>query len=175
MKVFKYIFFFAILLFAEKGAYAQSVEYTVKASFIEKITRFTDWKYGIGSEYFVINVLGDSPFKGELERMAQKTTLKGRKIRIDYIKSVDEMKECHLLFICSSEKGKLAEILQKMPSTGILTMSDSPNFCKRGVQVNFYIDDSETVKFEMNPAAINAAGLLVDLQLLSMGKIINKN
>ena len=51
----------SISLFAK----SQSVEYLVKASFIEKFARFTEWAPNSIGDSFVIGVLGDSPFSTE--------------------------------------------------------------------------------------------------------------
>jgi hypothetical protein len=76
MTVKKLIYIVFIFLHSAYLLNAQSVEYAIKASFIEKFARFTDWQTPIKSEYFTINILGKSPFKGEMEKIAQKLELK---------------------------------------------------------------------------------------------------
>jgi hypothetical protein len=151
---------------------AQSIEYTIKASFIEKFARFTEWQPPTEGNYFVISVLGESPFKGELEKMAQNVKLKNKPIKINYIHNYNEADNCQVLFICASEKNKVSQIVNFIKSKNILTVSDSPGFCKKGVHFNFYIDDSQTIKYEVNYTTIKATNLMVDIQVLNFGKII---
>ena len=152
--------------------YAQSIEYSVKASFIEKFARFTDWNAMANDEYFVIDVLGESPFNGELEKIAKKVKIKNRTVRINYIDTYQEIKNCHVVFICGSEKNRITDIMKFIEHQNILTIADTPGFCKKGVHLNFYIDESETIKYEVNPLAFKKSNLTVEMQLLSFGKIV---
>jgi len=152
---------------------AQSVEYKIKASFIEKFARFTDWGSSVNGEYFEIAVLGQSPFSGELELLAKKVKVKNRPIRITYIDRPQEIRLCQLLFICSSEKNRIPEILDQIGQRNILTIADTPGFCRKGVHINFFIDDSKTMKYEVNPKALHRSNLIVEMQLLNYGEIIN--
>jgi len=154
-------------------AKSQSLEYTVKALYIEKFARFTDWKNSIKGEYFVIAILGESPFKGELEKLAKKSIkIKNKPIKIIYVKNIKEAENSQLVFICASEKKNLTEIINHIQKFDILAISDSPGFCKKGVHFNLYLDESE-VRYEVNPSALKKSNLEVEMQLLNLGKIIN--
>ncbi|MFN8361626.1 MAG: YfiR family protein [Candidatus Kapaibacterium sp.] len=154
--------------------YAQSIEYSVKASFIEKFARFTDWSALPSDDYFVIDVLGESPFNGELETIAKKIKIKNRTVKINYIDNYQDIKNCQLLFISASEKNRISAIMKFIEHQNILAIADTPGFCKKGVHLNFYIDESETVKYEVNPAALKRSNLTVEMQLLSYGKIVQE-
>jgi hypothetical protein len=172
MALKKYILFLLINLQFVIFLNAQYNEYSIKASFIEKFARFTDWQSEPEGKYFVIDILGESPFKGELEKMAEKVNLKNKPIKINYIRNYKEAIDCKVLFICSSEKNRLTEIIGFTNPLNILTISDTPGFCKKGVHFNFYIDESQTIKYEVNHVKIKETKLLVDMQLLKFGKII---
>ena len=169
LKILLVVLFTLFLLDAK----SQSLEYTVKALYIEKFARFTDWKNSIKGEYFTIAILGESPFKGELEKLAKKSIkIKNKPIKIVYIKNTSEAENCQLVFICASEKKNLTEIIKQLEKFNILVISDSPGFCKKGVHFNLYLDESE-VRYEVNPSAIKKSNLEVEMQLLNLGKIIN--
>lgn len=163
-----------VLIFVMFSNYsnAQSVEYMVKASFIEKFARFTDWETNLSGEYFVITVLGESPFNGELEKMAKILKIKNKPIMINYIDDYRDIKDSQVLFICSSEANNLQTIIKHIEGKNILTISDTPGFGKKGVQTNLYLDKSERIKFEINLTALNKSKLTFDMQLLSLGEII---
>lgn len=148
-------------------------EYMIKASMIEKFTRFTEWENNSIGEYFVIEVLGEDPFKGELEKMALGIKIMNKPVRISYIQDYHSVKGCQILFISSSEKYKLDDIVKYLENNNILIIGDSPNFCKKGVHFNFYIKNNQTIHFEINLKALIKARLKIDMQLLSIGKIIN--
>jgi hypothetical protein len=169
----RYILFMLLACMMSAPAHSQSVEYSVKASFIEKFARFTEWESNSIGEYFVIDILGNSPFGGEFERLAVKEKIKGRPIRVRYIKDYREARDCQVLFICRSEKENLREIVRALKHANILLVADSPGFSELGVHFNFYLKDNETIHFEVNPKALASAQLKPDLLLLSIGKIIN--
>lgn len=169
----RYLLIFSLLMLCIGHSIAQSVEYSVKALYIEKIARFTEWKTDLAGEYFVIDVLGKSPFNGELEKMAKKAKIKNKTIKINYITNYQDIKECQLLFICASEKSKLPAIIKYIETLNILTIADTPGFCKKGVHLNLYIDDEETLKYEINPNALKRDSMTVDMQLINYGEIIN--
>ena len=166
-------FIWFILFFFSIPSESQSLEYSVKAIYLEKFARFTDWPDNISGENFIIAVLGKSPFDGELEKLAKKTKIKNKPLKINYLNEISELSNCQLLFISSSEKDRLSEVLQKVEYQNILTIADMPGACKKGVHINLYTDGSGTVHYEINPEALKKAKLTVEMQLLSYGKIIN--
>lgn len=164
-----------ILLIVPEVVFTQSVEYFVKASFIEKFARFTEWKSSNMGDYFVIGVLGKSPFYNELELLAKKATIKNKSIKIKYITDYHEISNCQLLFVCSSEKENISKIVNYANTYNILIVGDTPGYGEKGVHFNFYFKNSETIHFEINLNALHRSDFKTDLQLLSIGKIINKD
>ncbi len=167
------ILFAATLWLGTSISQSQSVEYTVKASIVEKFSRFTEWEAGAIGEYFVIDILGDSPFDGEFERLAAKGRIKNRPIRINYIADYHDARDCQVLFICRSERDNVKEIVRYLKGSNTLLVSDSPGFSEMGVHFNFYMKENETVHFEVNPKALSRAKLRTDMLLLSLGKVVN--
>jgi len=151
---------------------AQSFEYAIKASFIEKFARLTEWQTNLPDNFFVIGLIGKSPFNGELEKLAQKLTIKNKPVKIIYYKNSSEIDNCQILFVCTSEKNNLPAIFDICNSKNILTISDTPGFCKKGTHINLYIDELKTVKYEVNPDKLKSAHLIVDMQVLKFGKLI---
>lgn len=172
MVIFRNIILFTFL-FISFHVNGQSVEYFVKASFIEKFARFTRWEPNSIGENFIIGVLGVNPFHSELEKLSKKTTIKGKPVKIMYFTDLQETRACHVLFICSSEKNNLTTIIKYLETRNILLVSDTPGFAEKGVHFNFYYKLNETLHFEINMKSLVKANLKTDIQLLSLGKIIN--
>jgi len=152
---------------------SQSVEYFVKASFIEKFARFTEWETKITGDYFVIGIVGTSPFHNELEKLSQKTTIKNKPVKIVYFKNYEEISNCQLLFICASEKNNLSTIIKNTSNKSIMLVGDTPGFSEKGVHFNFFLKNNETLHFEINLDALVKSKLKTDMQLISIGKITN--
>lgn len=161
-----------LLVFVASISESQSVEYSVKASLIEKFARYTEWEANSIGESFVIGILGTSPFKGEFERLAAKGSIKNKRIAIRYLKDYREAKVCHVLFISQSEHENVKEIVNYLKTMNVLLVADSQGFSENGVHFNFYLKDDGTIHFEVNPKALNIAKLRTDMLLLSIGKVV---
>lgn len=172
MKFYKYIIIIILLFSFSLHSHSQSREYYVKATLIGKFANYTEWNTKLINN-FEICILGDSPFKGEFERIFNKTGIKNKPVKIQYISDYQTKKDCQILFICSSEKKHLNEIISIYNDGNVLLISDTPGFCEKGVHINFYYKQNETLHFEINMPALAKTNLKTDMQLLSIGKIIN--
>ena len=169
----KYIIIVFSIFIVSLPAKSQSVEYFVKASFIEKFARFTDWESNAASENFVICVLGKSPFHKELEELSRKTKIKEKSLKIIYLNDYHNISDCQVLFICSSETDNLDSIIGFLKNRNVLLVSDTPGFSQKGVHFNFFIARNGTIRFEINLKALVKSNLKTDMQLLSIGKIVD--
>jgi len=162
-----------ILLLIPTVLKSQSIESYVKASLLFKIAQYTEWNTANDPKIFQIAVLGKTPFTGELEKIAAKTRIKNKPVVINYINDYKKAEGAEIIFICSSEKKAFPEIIRAYQEKNTLLISDSPNFSGNGVHFNFIVESDETIHFEIDLQALKKAGLKPDLQLLSIGKIIN--
>ncbi|MCD6049875.1 MAG: YfiR family protein, partial [Verrucomicrobia bacterium] len=116
-------------------AKAQSKEYQVKAAFLLNFTKFVEWQAAAlpeGPEPFCIVILGDDPFGQTLDATLQGETVKGHKMVIHRVQRLSDVKECHLLFISKSEKGRVSAILTELKDRPVLTVSEVDDFAERG-------------------------------------------
>ena len=94
-----------------------------------------------------------------------------KKIRFKKITSVENIKGCKILFIGNSETGRLDQILETAKGSIILTVGDTTGFARRGVMINFYLENNK-LRFEINPQAASRAGLWISSNLLKIAKIV---
>jgi len=73
---------------------------------------------------------------------------------------MSEMRKCHILFLCPSEKPFLSRILPHLQKEGILLLGDTPGFLEAGGIVNLLMDGKK-VRFEINLAAAGRAQLQI--------------
>lgn len=148
-------------------------EYQVKAAFLYTLLKFVEWPDGVAagaSPPLCIAILGQDPFGDDLEAVKGKSA-KGRPVVIKHYRRVEEVKECDLLFISSSERGRLARILRQLLGSPILTVADQEGFCEAGGMINL-ITVKNRVAFEINLAAAQRAGLRISSQLLKLARIV---
>ena len=151
-------------------------EYQIKAVFLEQFTRFIEWPDSSAvsdtSAPFIVAVIGKSPFGSILEKTFSKRKIKQKKTEIRTISTPDEIADCHLLFIASSSKKSLPEILNHTRNKPILTVGDTEGFAQEKVLVNFYLSGKK-MKFEINEKAVHESGLVVSYMLLNLARIVD--
>ncbi len=146
-------------------------EYQVKAAFLYNFAKFVEWPKETRDAYRYLYLLGDNPFGGMLDGLEGKAIM-GKQLVIRRINSVDELKECSILFISSSEEKYLQKIIEKAGSLGILTIGDTSGYAEQGVIINLYTDNNK-IRFEINAEAARRAGLKLSSKILSLAKIIS--
>jgi hypothetical protein len=153
---------------------SQNLEYKVKAEFLERFTRFIEWPIdanrGNGSP-FRICVVGKNPFDSYLAQMAATVKIKGRVVQV--VESVDlaQIQNCQILFIASSEKSRLKNILNITRDKPILTVGDTTGFAQDGVLINFYSTGSY-IRFEVNLQGVEQSRLKFSSRLLKLAKLV---
>lgn len=154
-------------------------EYSWKAASFEKFSSFIKWPKEANidnkSQPFVVGIIGENPFGKILDfaYVDQKYKIKGKRVQIRYIKSnrLAEIPGCHILFISSSCKDNLSDILTITNEKPILTVGDTKGYAERGVLINFFISKNK-IRFEVNESLFHKASLKVDSRLLRMAKIV---
>ena len=164
-------------LFLPLFASTQQSEYTIKAVFLEHFTRFIEWPESIEiadtSQPFYVAVLGENPFGSILDQVYSEQRIKNRRVEILYFATPDEITDCHILFISSSNKEILSDILAITRDKPILTVSDTEGFAENGVLINFYLSGNR-IKFEINEKAVHESGLVMSYRLLSLARIVEQ-
>ena len=163
----------AVATLPARGEERKPGEYEVKAVFLYNLAKFIEWpdKSPDSSPTLTFYILGDDPFGTNLDAIKGKL-IKGEKITVKHIDSINYLKNIGVLFISSSEKEQLEDLLKGIAGRPILTVGDTQSFAKRGVMINFYIENNK-IRFEINMEAVKLAGLKINSNLLKMGKIID--
>ncbi len=166
---------------------APSRECQIKAAFLYNFVRFVDWpedKLGDANEPIRIGIIGKNPFGNAFEPIKDKK-LKGRKVIIETFKGLSKIKpskknvktpqhpeikrirKCHLLFICTSEKEHLADIIELVRRHGVLTIGQMPGFLESGGIINF-LEEEKKIRFEINLKVARKSKLKIRAKLLRL-------
>ena len=152
-------------------------EYAIKAQFIERFTRYIEWpsnnEFNNRSKPFIIGIMGESPLYAQLELLSTKLRIKDKPIKVKYIEDPSHVEDCHVVFICSSEKKHIAKIVVALKDKPILTISDNESFTKYGIMINMFVENNN-IRFIINEAVMDKVGLKASYQLLKLAKkVIN--
>ena len=166
-----------------------SQEYKVKAAFLYNFLKFVDWPKEAmpdGNEPITIGIIGKDPFGQAFEPVKDKDA-KDKKVVVKRFKSIADLKKlgesgkdeldrqieavkkCHLLFVCSSEKEYLKDIVNAVKNRPVLTVGDTEEFLQSGGIISFVMEDQK-VRFEVNLTAAEHAKLKIRSQLLRLAK-----
>ncbi len=147
---------------------AHPTESQVKAAYLYNFGKFVRWQVpSSGSDSFDICVLGKNPFGSALVSTVSGEKLDGKDIRVKNISNLADAAHCRILFIGSSEEGRLKSILAMAKQSSLLTVSDLPGFAQRGGMIEF-VTQQERIRFQINVDATGDAGLTVSSELLKV-------
>lgn len=148
-------------------------EYDIKAVFLYNFTKFTDWPenaFPSTNSPIIIAVAGQDPFGKALDEVMKGEAVRRHPLQVQRLNGGAPIPHCHILFIARSEKDRLDSLLKEVQGRPILTVADTPRAAERGVMVNLVVQES--VRMEINQAAIAAARLQVSSKLLSLARIV---
>lgn len=152
-----------------------SREYLIKAAFLYKFAKFVDWPakaFRNDRAPLTICILGKEPFGAALENIKDKK-VKGRKLVIQRLARLEDLKQCHVLFISESEEKRLPKILRAIKGKAILTVSDMKEFARRGGIIDL-VTVKKKIRFEINVDAAHTARLKISSKLLKLAKIVKE-
>lgn len=165
---------FLFLCFSIRPQAQTVAEYNIKAVFLFNFTRFVEWPSNTlpnPDDPFVIGILGDDPFHSYIDETVAGEKVRGHSIVVRRYQSVNDIKDCQIVFISSNEVEKLPEILPALSGKNILTVSDIKNFAATGGMVGFYAKDNK-IKMQVNVLASKNADLSISSKLLQVADII---
>jgi hypothetical protein len=152
-------------------------EYQVKAAYLYGFGRFVEWPGSApaaAGKAFVVCVLGDDPFGRWLDDVAAGAVMKEKPVNVRRISQIEESEPCHTLFISASEDVRMKEIFAALGKRPVLTVSDAPQFARRGGMIGFQLDGNR-VRFAVNLGAAQEAGLQLNSELLRVAATILKS
>jgi hypothetical protein len=152
---------------------AAKFEYQLKAGFLFNFARFTEWPTNaLGTPDSVrIGVLDDGKvypiIASELagKRVGEKT------IEVVRCKSVEDLKRCGMVFVTRSQTVRSGELWKTVADLPVLTVGEYDGFAERGGCINF-VRQGENIRFEVNLAAAEQAGLKISSKLASVAIIV---
>lgn len=150
-----------------------SREFLLKTAFVFNFARYTTWPPPSPDGPFFLCILGDDGF-GTAARYLDGETLNRRNIDVSFHAVGDDLSGCQLVYVARSLEDKLGAVLPPLHAHRILTVSDIPDFAKRGGILGLKIVDNR-IRFEANPTVARQAGLRLSAQLLRHADIVGED
>lgn len=167
----------AAVLYASALRAQSAAEYEIKAAFLYKFASFVQWPAAApgsapaGAYPICIGVLGADRFGPFLDQVVRGRLVGSREFAVERFHSASQALHCDIVFISASEQSRITEILEAFRGKPVLTVSEVPGFCERGGFINLKVIES-AIRFEINAAAGERAGLRFSSKLLSLARIV---
>jgi hypothetical protein len=148
-------------------------ETEVKAVFLFNFAHFVEWPpeaFGADSS-LVIGILGKDPFGAYLDETVRDEVVNGYPLKVERYASVQQVKQCHILFIKASRSIRVEHVLRKLKGKQILTVSDAANFARQGGMIRLMNDDNK-IKLQINLSAVKDSNISISSKLLGLSEII---
>lgn len=148
----------------------QPTEYQIKAAFIFNFAKFVEWPaaaFEKASSPIIVGVIGENPFQDALEKTIKSKTVDEHPVIIMQFRAATDATNCHILFISSSEKARLPQILKQLKGRSVLTVGEMPGFTEAGGMINFVLEGTK-IRFQINNDTANSVGLKISSKLLRL-------
>lgn len=152
------------------AALAEPTETDVKAAFAFNFLRYTDWPRTAldGAEApLVIGVSGAPEILERLAALAEGQRIGEHRVVVRSVRADDPPAGLHALYLGGADPS----IPSALRGRAVLTVSDSPDFIRRGGMIGLLVVDRR-VRFEINRGAVRRARLQLSAQLLSLATVV---
>jgi hypothetical protein len=153
---------------------AISPEYKIKAVFLFNFAQFVEWPkeaFHHPDAPLVIGVLGPDPFGSFLDETVHGERVGGRRLEVRRYANVQQVVDCHILFISQSEASKLKAIRQQLTGRPVLTVGESEGFATSGGMIRFMMEQNR-IRLRINLEAVQASRLTISSKLLRAAEIV---
>jgi hypothetical protein len=120
------------------------------------------------AEPFIVGILGSDPFGSYLDQIISGEKVTGHPMIVQRQTDINNIQRSHILFI--NVPGKISEALAGIKGKNILTVSDDPEFCKKGGIVRFYME-KDMIRIQINVNAAKAENIIISSKLLRIAQI----
>jgi hypothetical protein len=144
----------------------------IKATYLYNFAKFVQWpKGGSGDAVtsFRIEIIGRDPFDGRFDQLMIGKEINDQPIDVIHSLAAPSATPVRIAFVSTSEAKRLDSLLNTYRRNGVLTVSDIPDFTKRGGMIGFIVELG-AVRFKINQAAVEQSELRVSSRLLSLGR-----
>jgi hypothetical protein len=149
-------------------------EYAVKAAFLYNFAKFVEWPadtFRGPREPVTFCIMGDDPFGPELDQTIAGKTVMGRRIVVRRLAGTARMDECRILFVSSSERPRIDQVLAAVADRAVLTVGEDETFVRAGGMIGFVLRENR-VRFWIDRGAAARARLSISSQLLELAEVV---
>ena len=167
-----------LVLFGPELSRAQdssASEYQLKAAFLFSFAKFIDWPssaFASPQSPFSICILGTDPFGSTIDDTLRGKAVGEHPVVIERAKEPGDVRHCQIVFVSSSEKLRLPDVLTSLQGANVLIVGEADRFADSGGTIQLMIEQKH-VRFAINTDAAETSGLRISSKLLALAKIVH--
>jgi hypothetical protein len=92
-------------------------------------------------------------------------------LRVRHVKQSPDVRGCQILFIARGERKRVPATLQTIVHDPVLTVGETDDFIRQGGMILLSVEN-ERIRFEINLATAERAGLKMSAKLLLLAKTV---
>ena len=151
---------------------AQGVDYKAYSLYVYNFMKYVEWPEQDAHDDFVICVLGKSKIEKELSSLSQQKKIKNKSIKVKTCKTVEEIGDCHLLYVADDKSSLIKDVGAKLKSKNVLIVGEREGLANRGASLSFVILDNDELSFDINKKIINYHKLKIAGSLVKLGTVV---
>jgi len=152
---------------------AQVDERALKAAYLFNFIQFTQWPVP-PDEPFRLCVLGRTPLDEQLAQLEGKPVLGGLHVSVRHVGARESLGNCHALYLDDSQRSQVDEVLGKLGTAPVLTVTDSDGLADRGLMIEIHKHDAR-LGFEVNLKTARRANISFSARLLKLASYVAGN
>ena len=154
------------------AANAPTLEYPIKATFIEKFGDFVSWPADLPPDGpFNICVYAEDPFGAVMEQTMRGQALGGRPIVLLRVNDAQAAAACHILYV--GRTAQTAAVLASLAGRPVLTVTDAVTWSGPPFGIIHFVVKDNRVRFIIDDAAAAAGHLSISSKLLAVALSVN--
>ena len=149
-------------------------EYKLKAVYLLHFANFIEWPESVFKESGRMTICAFQT--NELGRYLEEidgNQAGGRVLETRTGVAIEQIEECHVLYVARQYSGDLVEIKKQIGSASILLVSEQQDFEEVGGIISYFVE-SNKLKISIDPYAASAANLKISSKLMQIAKRVKR-
>jgi len=151
-------------------------EHRIKAAYLYQFVNYIEWDekaFSSPDSPLVIGVVGDDPVNKYLKLIASQRKAKNRPIEYREVSTVEEAKECHILFFSESVPDEqVRKLIGGRQGEPVLLVGEKSQFLQHGGIIAFVIAGNN-VRLQLSMKKAASHGLRVSSQLAKISNVVD--
>jgi hypothetical protein len=149
----------------------RTVEPALKAAFLYNFVKFAEWPAeALPSEGAIrLCVLGDEAVGTALEQTVKDRQVDGHALTVARVNVDGALSSCHVLYVTGLDRRRSMQLIERVKGAPVFTVSDLDGFAALGGVAQLFVENGK-MRFALNPASAQRAGLRISSKLRTLGK-----